>query len=140
MATIKRYTVKHPWHEHEVTLEVDHSILTPTLAKEHVEFWAGAEEFRDAENGDDVRATIRLFGSNIMAMMLRDGGAVFNDKTKNMLGRTVSQYWTDQQHYEEGWGGSDGSPFGRCGIRVIAADVTGIGFDDVELDELDDEE
>lgn len=135
MTTIKRYTVKHPWHDHEVTLEVDHSILTPEIAKEHVDFWAGADEFREAENGDDVRATIRLFGSNIMAMLLRQGGNTFGEKTTNMIGGTVAQHYTDEQHEEEGWGGSDGSPFGRVGIRVVAADVQGVGFDDVELED-----
>lgn len=135
MSTIKRYTVKHSWHDHEVLLEVDHSILTPGVAKEHVEFWSGGDEFRDAEAGDDVRATIRLFGSSMMAMMLRQGGATFGENADSMIGKPIGQIWTDDLHEEEGWGGSDGSTFGRVGIRVLSADVQGVGFDDVELEE-----
>ncbi|MOA22144.1 hypothetical protein D3C78_1426850 [compost metagenome] len=106
------------------------------MAKEIVDFRMGAADFRAAENGDDVRASIRLFGSRIMSMLLSQGGATFNAKTENLFGSPVAKHWTDELHEEEGWGGSDGTPFGRVGIRVIAADVEGVGFDDVELKEI----
>ncbi len=133
---IKRYKVAHEWHDHEVVLEVDHDILTPELAQEHIDFWSGADEFRSEENGDDVRATIRLFGSTMIRMMQAEGGAEFSERSKHMFDESAGKLWSQQLQNEEGWGGADGTPYGRVGIRVIAADVTVTGFDDVSLVEV----
>lgn len=136
--TIKRYTVTESWKDYSVTLEVDHSILTPERAEELNDYWAGAQEFKDAENGDVVRAVIRLAGSTLINIMLTQGGASFTEKTKAIIIEdSPGALWTKDLHDEEGWGGSEpGTPFGWCGIRCVAGDVERSGFDDVELKEV----
>lgn len=127
MTDIKRYKVEHEWHDHSLTLEVDHSIMTLALAKEHLDYWSGSAEFQEAEGGDAVRAVTRLFGSSLMARMLEQGGSSFN-------GGEAADIWSREQQEAEGWGGSTKeSPFGHVGIRVVSADVEGVGFDDVTL-------
>lgn len=136
--TIKRYTVSESWKDYTVTLEVDHSILTPERAKELNDFWSGAQEFEDAENGNVVRAVIRLAGSTLINIMLTQGGASFTERTRSPITNdSPGPLWTKDLHDEEGWGGSEpDTPFGWCGIRCVAADVERPGFDDVELKEV----
>lgn len=135
--SVKRYTVTESWKDYSVTLEVDHSILTPERAEELNSFWSGAESFADAESGDVVRAVIRHAGLTLINVMLRQGGTDFTEKTQGLFGINAGPIWTKDLHEEEGWGGSeDGAPFGWCGIRCVAASVEGPGFDDVELKEV----
>ena len=129
MSTIKRYTVKHTWHDHEVVLEVDHSILTPALARDHLEFWSGCDDFIDEEEGNEPRALIRLFGSNAIRVMLEANGCDCGDDE-------CAAIYTRELQDAEGWAGSDGSRFGRVGIRIVSANVEGVGFDDVALQEV----
>lgn len=130
MPLIKRYTVEHEWHDHTVTLEADLSILTPLLAQEHLDFWSGSAEFKAAENGDEILAVVRLFGSSLIARILEQGGSSFN-------GGEAADIWSREQQEAEGWGGaSTDSPFGHVGIRVIGADVESVGFDDVRIKEV----
>lgn len=129
MSDIKSYVVRQTWGDYEVQLEVDFDILTPEHAKDHIDFWSGADEFRDAESGSDQLALIRLFGSRMISLMLSEGWSSFQ------YGQAVGKLWTEQLQNEEGWAGHDGTPFGRVGIRVVSASVDGVGFDDVELEE-----
>ncbi|WP_395593052.1 DUF2528 family protein (plasmid) [Pseudomonas sp. B26140] len=135
--TIKRYTVTESWKDYSVTLEVDHSILTPDRATELNSFWSGAQDFADAEDGDVVRAVIRLAGSTLIRIMLTQGGTDFTEKTKGIFNMSPGPIWTKDLHDEEGWGGSEpDAPFGWCGIRCVAASVETPGFDDMELKEV----
>lgn len=135
---IIQYKVKETWKDYEVTLEVNHDILTVDVATLINQFWSDDESRLAAEDGDVVRAVIRFFGSNIIQSMLSDGGASFSSTHKSPItGENPGRYWTAALHNEEGWGGTqDGTPYGFCGIRVIAADVDAIGFDDVELEAI----
>lgn len=130
---IKRYRVIDDWHDHEVYLEVDHSILTPERAQEINEFWGGDDDRLDSENGDHVRAVIRLAGSRFVQMALSEGGTSFS--TAKTCAE-ASQIWSRQFRAEEGWGGEDDTPYGWCGIRIITASVEVPGFDDFELEEV----
>jgi Protein of unknown function (DUF2528) len=133
MSLIKRYTVEHEWHDHTVTLEVDHQIMTPELAKQHLDYWSGSAEFQEDENGDAVRAVIRLFGASLIARILEQGGATFSDDT-------AAKIWSREQQDAEGWAGASTaapfSPFGNVGIRAVSASVDGVGFDDVRIKEI----
>jgi hypothetical protein len=137
MTTIKRYTVKDSWKDYSVTLEVDHSILTPQRAQMINDFWSSNDDRADAEEGDVERAVIRFAGSNLINIMLRQGGANFTEKTRGpIFDDSPGPIWTKDLHDEEGWGGSEeGNPFGWCGIRCVAAEVETPCFDDVELEE-----
>lgn len=135
--TIKRYAVKESWKDYSVTLEVDHSILTPERATMINDFWSDHTWRARAEDGDAVRAVIRFAGSCLINMMLRNGGSSFTQTSDASPFDNPGPVWTEDLHEEEGWGGKDPStPFGWCGIRVVAADVEAPGFDDVELEEV----
>lgn len=135
---IIQYIVKETWKDYEVALEVNHEILTKEVATMINQFWSDEHWRLTAENGDVVRAVIRLFGSNMIQHMLSEGGAIFSSTHKSPItGENPGRYWTADLHNEEGWGGTlDDSPFGVCGIRVIAAEVEALGYDDVELEAI----
>lgn len=136
--SIKRYVVKEVWKDYEVTLEVNHTRLTPAVATMINNFWGNSTRRLQAENGDAVKAVIRLFGQTMINMMLSEGGSSFSIKTETRdIFDNPGPVWTKDLHEEEGWGGSiKDNSFGWCGIRVIAADVEAPGFDDVELAEV----
>lgn len=135
--SIKRYTVEEAWKEYSVTLEVNHDILTPERAAMINEFWSDHECRLSDEDGDVVRAVVRLAGSSLINVMLAEGGAGFSETTNGPFGGNPGPYWTKDLHEQEGWGGTEeGNPFGWCGIRCIAADVEVPGFSTVELKEV----
>lgn len=133
---IIQYKVKETWKEYEVTLEVNHAILTEEVATQINQFWSDDTWRLPAEDGDVVRTVIRLFGSRMIQMMLSEGGASFSSMFESLnTGDNPGPYWTADMHNEEGWGGAQaGHPYGFCGIRVIAAEVEALGFEDVELE------
>ena len=126
---IKRYTIKQAWGDHSVTLEVDHSTLTPERADQHLRFWTGADDQIDEEDGNVVRAAIRSFGVNAIYHMLADYGASFKDGA-------VAKIWSEKMRDLEGYGGETGTPYGWLGIRIVAAEAQSPSFDEVELEEL----
>jgi hypothetical protein len=137
-SNIKRYKVKETWKDYEVTLEVNHAVLTVERAAMINEFWSDQDGRMNAEDGDVVKAVIRLFGQRAINAMLAEGGADFTINFKHvMTGEHPGPYWTADLHGNEGWGGSiPGDPYGWCGIRLIAADVEAVAFDTVELVEV----
>lgn len=131
MSNIKRYIAEHDWNSNcSVSLEVDHDILTHERAREINSFWS-SDDYREAEAKGVVPAVIRLFGQRMMNQMLAEGGADFTAHNSE-----AGRIWSQQLRNEEGWGGEENdSPFGWCGIRVVAADVATVDFDDVEVRE-----
>lgn len=135
--SIKRYLVKESWKDYEVTLEVNHDVLTEDIASQINGFLSEAQHRVSSENGDVVKAVIRLFGKTMIGMMLSEGGSSFSPNSQNSPFGNPGPIWTADLQNEEGWGGTvEGSPYGWCGIRVIGADVDTPGFDDVELSEV----
>ncbi|MGB7388929.1 MAG: DUF2528 family protein [Pseudomonas neustonica] len=129
---IKRYKVSEQFSDLEVTLEVDHSILTTERAKLINEFWSNHEWRAAEEEGDHVRAVIRMAGADIARLMLERGqGASFGTNNTEL-----GKIWSEKFRDEEGWGSEDGTPFSRCGIRVIAASVEVPGFDEFQVEEV----
>ncbi len=135
---IKRYTVSEQFSDDKVTLEVNHELLTVEMATMINEFWSSSDDRLDEENGDVVRTVIRLFGQVMINTMLTQGGAEFSERTGNPItGENPGPFWTADVHNEEGWGGTeDGNPFGRCGIRCIAACVETLDFDSLQVEEV----
>lgn len=132
-SNIKRYKVSETFGEHEVWLEVDHNILTPARAKEINEFWGGPADRIREENGDEVKAVIRLAGARACGMILADGfgGASFRESCAEAV-----RIWSEMFRAQEGWGGETDSPFGWCGIRIVGASVELPGFDEFDLKEV----
>lgn len=128
--SIKRYKVEHQWHDHNVTLEVDHDTLTPERAELFLRFWtSGADNISD-EDGDAVRAAIRSFGATAIREMLSEYGATFT-------GAFNANIWSKKIRDIEGHGGENDTPHGWIGIRIVKADVDDIGFDDVAIKEIE---
>lgn len=132
---IKRYVIKESWKDYEVTLEVDHDILTGERAALINNFWTEPMIRSGHFDGDVVKTVIQLFGQNAICSFLEEGGVSFGSGDKWLINK-VSQ----DLRAEEGWGGEgmDGENnglFGWCGIRVLAADVSMPSFDDLELED-----
>ncbi len=134
--SIKRYVVKDEWKEYSVTLEVNHTRLTPETATMINNFWGGSED-RLEGSGDVVKAIIRLFGLRMIHMMLSQGGAIFSlDYKSPLFDEHPGKFWSADLQNEEGWGEAGNDPYGYCGIRVVAADVDTPDFEDLVLTEV----
>ncbi|MGB9669926.1 MAG: DUF2528 family protein [Halothiobacillaceae bacterium] len=132
-SSIKRYRVIEPFSDYEVTLEVDHSILTADLAQMINEFWSNHDLRKASEGGDEVKAVIRFAGVNLVGLMLENGWGGANFGTNN---GDAGKYWSEQLRSQEGWPGEDGTPFGHLGIRVVGAQVSVPDFDEFHLEEM----
>lgn len=132
--TIKRYTVKDTWKDYQVSLEVNHSVLTAERAALINEFWTSHEDRTDHLNGDVVKAVIQLFGQNAICLYLNENGARFDDNDKWLINKCSKDL-----RAEEGWGGeSDDAKdlFGWCGIRIVGADVAMPEYEELVLLEV----
>ncbi|WP_052521121.1 DUF2528 family protein [Acidovorax temperans] len=124
MSNVKTYkVVAASFDDAEVNLQVDHDVLTPDLATLINTFWSGAEDRLAQENGDVVRAVVRLFGSCAISFFMSDGGA--------QTGGGDCRYWTQRvikaQH--EGWPDVD-----SLGILLAAVFVGSVSYDEVSLE------
>lgn len=129
---IRRYQVLEGFKEYEVTLEVDHSVLTQERATAINSFLSSDDDRLDEENGDVVRAVIRLAGQTLINLMLEWGDVDFSDARVEH-----GDVWSKELRGLEGWGGElEGSGYGWCGIRVVSATVSNCSFYDLELRDL----
>lgn len=120
--TIKKYKVEANYLDSVcVFLEVDHDKLTPELATLINSFWSNGEDRIDEEDGDVVRAVIRLFGLTAINYFLQQGGGnVMKDSDK---------YWTKHiLESHEGW-----PRFEDLGIVITSLYAETPGYDDVTL-------
>ena len=127
MSTIKTYTVKASWfNDAEVTLQVDHDVLTAELATEINSFWGDADSRLASEDEDAVKAVVRLFGARAIAVLMEQGGADFGNKRPE-----TNKWWTQKVIDEQGEGWPDAEDLG---ILIQACSVQSVGFDDVDLE------
>lgn len=126
MSNITTYRVAAAWFsDAEVTLQVDLDVLTPALAAEINNFWSHPKDRLQAEDGDVVRAVVRMFGEAAIRHFMADGGASFGPCP-----------WGDRQMTAEvlkaqveGWPDIDG-----LGIGIVGAEVSAVGYHDVTLE------
>lgn len=125
MSNLKTYRVKAAWFDDaEVTLRVNHDILTPALATEINNFWSEADARLADEDEDVVRAVIRLFGAAAIRYMMDNGGASFSPVQKDW-------YWTKEVIRDQGEGWPD---WESLGILIVGAAVSCVSYDDVTLE------
>ncbi|WP_340569913.1 DUF2528 family protein [Stenotrophomonas sp. G106K1] len=110
----RRYKVEHAWLDVEVTLDVDHRLLTPELAKDINEYWTDAEQRLEAADGDVVVAVIKMAGAAFLGMVLD----VRADLTEYGMQKEFDKM--------EAWDSE------VCGIRLVDFD----GRPDLESEEL----
>ena len=91
---IRTYRVSQESSDAEVTLRVDHSILTPELAEEINHFWSGHEDRYSYTDDDHVLAVIKLAAVNFIGLVYE----VMNDYTTEGMQSIFDGM--------EGWGGS----------------------------------
>lgn len=132
-SNIKRYKVSEMFGEFEVTLEVDHNILTPEIAQMINEFWTSHADRLSEEDGDHVRTVIRMFGAEAAGMILADGWGGASFGTRNIEAGGI---WSEKFREQEGWGGESDTKFGRCGIRIVGAEVQIPMFNDFQVEEV----
>lgn len=131
------YRVEETFGGNNVLLEVDLIKLTPERATELCNFWSCSGGYVESEDGNPVRAAVRLFGSWIISDMSQGGGTDFSPDYESPDGDPhPGLIWSADVHEADGWGGTDDSPFGWCGIRCVAAEVASINFYSVELKEM----
>lgn len=126
MSNITTYRVAaDEFSDAEVTLQVDLDVLTPALAAEINNFWSHPKDRLQAEDGDVVRAVVRMFGEAAIRHFMADGGASFGPCP-----------WGDRQMTAEvlkaqveGWPDIDG-----LGIGIVGAEVSAVGYHDVKLE------
>ena len=126
MSNITTYRVAaDSFSDAEVTLQVDLDVLTPALAAEINNFRSHPKDRLQAEDGDVVRAVVRMFGEAAIRHFMADGGASFGPCP-----------WGDRQMTAkvlkaqvEGWPDIDG-----LGIGIVGAEVAAVGYDDVTLE------
>ena len=127
MSNIKTYTVKASWfNDAEVTLQVNHDLLTPELAKEINDFWSDAKYRLLAEDQDVVRVVIRMLGARTISLAMEQGGWDFSNQTYAVGLRTAQDVL---DCYGEGWPKAE-----DLGIAIIHAAADSVGFDDVGLE------
>lgn len=125
MSNVKTYRVSADWFsDAEITLQVDHDVLTQDLATEINQFWSSAADRLDQEDGDVVHAVIRLFGSAAIQHFMADGGTSFGPYANG--DSHCTQAVIDEQG--EGWPDCAG-----IGILITSAEVPAVGYDDVTL-------
>ena len=126
MSAITIYRVSAYWfNEAEVTLRVDHSVLTKELATEINQFWSGAYGRLSDEGGNVVHAVVRLFGACAIHYFMSNGGVSAKPQEE------IARYWTGDviKAQGEGWPSLD-----ALGILITAAEVNVVGFEDVTLE------
>ena len=116
---IKHYTVRQSWLDLEVTLKVDHYVLTEERAHEINNFWSNPEGRIDEEDGGVIHSVIKQVGQCFMRLMV-DGSTTY-----------VPKLLRDFEN-EEGYGGAEYS-----GITLIEAQgEIELLLEDMELAEV----
>ncbi|ECG8630031.1 DUF2528 family protein [Salmonella enterica subsp. salamae] len=124
MSDVKRYEIT--WNAHEdtpvLTVEIDHSICTDKLLHQINNFFINAED-RYLDSDCDVTATVL----KMLAV------SCFTEQTGPTGGWNAEGLITmfDKGNME-GWPPMDGSE----GIKILACDVPGVHYDDMEVEEV----
>ncbi|EGY1537514.1 DUF2528 family protein [Salmonella enterica] len=122
MKEIKRYEIT--WNAHEdmpvLTVEIDHSICTEKLLHQINNFFINAEE-RLLENDSDITATVL----NMLAVFCLTEQIYHGWNVEGLI-----DLFKDGN--VEGWPPMDGSE----GIKILACDVPGVNYDDMEVEEV----
>ena len=129
MSNVKTYTVKASWfNDAEVTLQVDHSVLTTELATEINSFWGDADSRLASEDEDAVKAVVRLFGARAIAVAMKEGW----EFSRHGYEKGIRNAADVIEHDGEGWPKAE-----ELGIAITGADGPIVSFDDVELEAME---
>lgn len=113
MGNVKSYTVDYDWKA-ELTVEIDHDIVTDAALREINEFWSNHESRE--ENHGLLNAVLIMLARHVMPMAYEQGYNAYGVR---------SLFDWDAGNGQEGWPPMDGSQ----GIKITSVDVDGI-FDE----------
>jgi hypothetical protein len=113
MGNIKKYTVDYDWKA-ELTVEIDHDIVTDDALREMNEFWSN-HEWRESKHGL-LNAVLIMLARHVMPIAYELG--------YNAHGIRALFDW-DKGNGQEGWPPMDGTQ----GIKITSIDVDGV-FDE----------
>ncbi|HGB5308497.1 TPA: DUF2528 family protein [Salmonella enterica subsp. enterica serovar Poona] len=124
MSDVKRYEIT--WNAHEdapvLTVEIDHSICTDKLLHQINNFFINAVE-RYGESGCDITATVlKMLAATCFT---EQTGPTGGWNAEGLIGLFDNGTM-------EGWPPMDGSE----GIKILACDVPGVNYDDMEVEEV----
>ncbi len=125
MSDIKRYEIN--WNDCAfMTVEVDHSKVTEEALHETNNFWSGAEDRIDDEDGSVLNAVLKMLANACFTEAWSGGWGV---------SRVVDRFDYDCKFGNggiEGWPKMDGS----SGIKLIACDVSLFTPHDTQVKEV----
>lgn len=124
MSAPERFLIQ--YDDHAITLQLDRALLTEEKATQINQFWGGAESRLDAEDGDVIRAVVRLFGAAAIRCMLSEGGASFSASDTGAARWWLEKVLDDQA---EGWYGAE-----ELGVAIVTADVFVPDFDVIRME------
>ncbi|EAP1704750.1 DUF2528 family protein [Salmonella enterica] len=123
MSDIKRYEIT--WCAHEdapvLTVEIDHSICTDGSLHQINNFFVSAED-RYLSSDCDITATVLKMLA--VSCFTEQTGPTGGWGAQGLINLFKSEF--------EGWPPMDGSE----GIKILACDVPGVNYDDMEVDEV----
>lgn len=114
---LKTYKVQHDMNDGEMTVEIDHDVMTDANLHEINSFWLDAEFRLIREDGNVLHAVLKMLLAEVLVVQLEGG--------LNTRG-VVEQFDYDAKFGRggiEGWPKMDGS----AGIKII--DVDGLEFE-----------
>lgn len=121
MPNIKRYEIDWDWKAN-VTVEIDHDIMTEEALHEINNFWGDAE-WRVESNDGVLNAVLKMLAREVIRIQYVEGW------TTDYL---IKQFDWDSGNGQEGWPPMDGSQ----GIRIIGSDDLSVDLDDMSIKEL----
>ena len=117
MSNVKSYTIDYDWKA-ELTVEVDHEMVTESALAEINEFWSD-HEYRAQKHGSLLNAVLIMLAQHAIPMAYEHGYNVYG---------VVSMFDWDDGNGQEGWPPMDGS----YGIKIVAIDTSGL-FDSDDM-------
>jgi hypothetical protein len=120
MANIKRYEIDYDWKAN-VTVEIDHDIVTEEALHELNNFWSNAE-YRVMQHDSVLNAVLKMLAREIIQIQFTAG------YTTDYL---IKQFDWDSGNGQEGCPPMDGSQ----GIKIIDTEDLELDYDDMSIKE-----
>ncbi len=117
MSNIKKYTIDYDWKA-ELTVEIDHDIVTEQALTEINEFWSG-HEYRVMKHGSVLNAVLVMLAQHAIPLVY--------EHSYNTYG-AVSLFDWDEGNGQEGWPPMDGTN----GFKIVGVETDGL-FDSDDM-------
>ena len=118
MPNIKRYEIDYDWKAN-VTVEIDHDIVTDDALHELNNFWSNAE-WRVEQHDGVLNAVLKMLAREIIFIQFT---------APYTIDRIIKQFDWDSGNGQEGWPPMDGSH----GIKIIDTEDLDIDYDDMSI-------